>query len=51
MKLQAQGLLKQARSAHSQYDAIISVAGGFSCSNVRDEDIFEKYEVQDKINF
>ena len=51
MKEQVQGLLSMSRSASSGYDSIICVSGGFGCSSVKDEDIFQKYEEMDKMNF
>lgn len=51
MKNQVASLLQKTRTASANYDAIICVAGGFSISSIRDADIFEKYEVQDRINF
>lgn len=51
MKSQSAALLEQTRQACAEYDAIISVAGGFSVSSIKDLDIIEKYEVQDRINF
>ena len=51
MKLQVDHLLDETRKASSEYDAIVCVAGGFDLSNVKDMDIFKKYEEQDRINF
>ena len=43
--------MAETRKASSEYDAIITVAGGFGVSSIKDEDIMEKYEEQDRINF
>lgn len=34
-----------------EYDSIICVAGGFGLSNIKDSNILEAYEEQDRINF
>ena len=44
MKHQVGELFEKTRKAYKEYDAIICVAGGFGCSNVKDEDIFAAYE-------
>lgn len=51
MKLQVGGLMKSTMAEANQYDAILCVAGGFGCSNIQDDNIFEAYEEQDRINF
>ena len=51
MKTQVTGLFAKTHEASKQYDAIICVAGGFGCSSIKDANIFEEYEHQDRINF
>lgn len=51
MKTQVEQLLRETTKASASYDAIICVAGGFGCSNIKDDNIFEAYEEQDRINF
>ena len=43
--------MRETRQASANYDAIICVAGGFGCSNIKDDNIMESYEEQDRINF
>ena len=51
MKRQVEEILSASQKASPEYDAIICVAGGFGISNIKDSDIMEKYEEQDRINF
>ena len=51
MKAQVASLLSQSQKATPEYDAIICVAGGFGLSSIKDRDIMERYEEQDRINF
>ena len=51
MKHQVESLLTQTRKANAEYDAIICVAGGFGCSSIKDDNIMQAYEEQDRINF
>ena len=44
-------MLAATRKAQAEYDAIICVAGGFGLSHIKDNDILDKYEEQDRINF
>lgn len=51
MKLQVGGLMRSTMAEANQFDAILCVAGGFGCSSIQDDNIFEAYEEQDRINF
>ena len=51
LRTQVGGILDQAAKYSSNYDSILCVAGGFSLSSIKDENIFETYEMEDKRNF
>ena len=44
MKQQVSRLMEETRKQAGEFDAIISVAGGFGVSSVKDLDIMDKYE-------
>ena len=48
---QLPAIYEQTRSFAPSYDSIICVAGGFDVSNVKDDDVLEKYLHIDKVNF
>jgi NAD(P)-dependent dehydrogenase (short-subunit alcohol dehydrogenase family) len=51
MKSQVSQISKQVGAFSSHYDAIICAAGGFGVGSVKDEDVFEKYDQMDSMNF
>ena len=51
MKDQVSAILNQTTKFSQSFDAILVVSGGFAMGSVKDKDIFEQWERQDKINF
>ena len=51
LKDQVNTLIKQTQDFSYKYDAIICVAGGFEAGSIKDSDLFDKYERQDRLNF
>ena len=51
MKQQASSLVRETMLFSRSFDSIIIVAGGFGMGSIKDPEIFEQWELQDRINF
>ena len=51
LKTQVSDIAYEVGKHSKSYDSILCVAGGFSCSSIKDENIFETYDMEDQRNF